>query len=274
MAGDGSRGQAVERAVGDFESLFPGSEFDGWPAEVLESDLKGLLATGPATVAWLAAPTGRALGYRVGAGDDADGFVGELVDQVGRMLGPNAGDVLDELVGGPGNRTVELEHVFGDPNWYRVGVSFDDFEDLRRMLLAMNAPDHARERALRYDGVEGARLRAFSLVIAGQRGWTYATAAELDPAVADRPEGEAVGDGPVTVERTVRDWRATWLRRPGLAGDELREWQDGVGVDADPGPVEGIHDALGVDGPDSLVWRRSAPAGTAAYVYEDPVEVD
>ncbi|PSQ15116.1 hypothetical protein BRD00_15275 [Halobacteriales archaeon QS_8_69_26] len=273
MAGDGSRGP--DGAVADFESLFPASEFDGWPAEVLETDLRGLLGTGPESVSWLAAPTGRALGYRVAAPDDHDAFVGELVDQVRRMLGPNAGDVLDGLVDGPGDRLVELEHVFGDPNWYRVGLSFDDFDDLRNMLLAMNAPEHARDRAMRYEDVEDASLQGFSLVVVDQRNWTYATSAVLAPSVEDRPTDDAVGDGPVSVERTVRDWRATWIRRPAPSGDELAEWESTAGLDEkETGTPEEVHDALGIEGPDFLAWQRSDPAGTATYVYEDPVDLD
>jgi len=270
MTDDGGTG--IDGLVAGFESLLPASEFDGWPAEVLESDLRALLATDPSSVAWLAAPTGRALGYRVSGRDDG-AFASELVDHVGRMLGPNPGDVLGELVQRPGDRTLELEHLFGDPNWYRVGLSFDEFDDLERMLAVMNAPSHARDRSLRYEGVDGADLRAFSLVVAGQRRWSYATAVALAPSVEDRPEGPAVGDGPVTVERTLRDWRATWIRRSGLDGEELADAGDEVGVGDAAGTVDEVHDALGVAGPDALACRRTDPAGTLAYVYEDPVDV-
>ena len=264
----------ADRVLSSFELLFKLTDFGGWPADEQEQQLRDIVTSGPDSISFIAAPTGKALGYRVQGDDAEDAFTSELLAQAEHMLGPNAEMVLSELFGGLDERTVELEYVFGIPSWYRIGVSIDSFAELTQLLDMMGTPPEAQERAVRFGDVEGARPDAFYIFITGQSQWTYmpTTRLQAPPSVFD---DNLVGDGSLVVDQTIRDYDRTWLRRPGLDDRDLIDWQDARGFGGDDaGTVGEIQGSLGYEGPDWMAWEEGNIQDSLVYVYEDPVSLE
>ena len=268
MSGDGDR-YRTERVIARLNVLWNFTELDEAPYEAMLRDLVGDEAT---HVKWLLAPTGRSFG--VGAVGHSDAFSRAAANWTEEMLDGPAADVFAGLVlDAPAGTGMELETTLGEPTWFRAGVGVGDFDRLRALLEGVNADPATIQRATRYEDTRGAAPRAVSLCQAPPDPWGVSVAVDMDSDCPENPEDPAIGDGPVAVEELVTDGGRTWYRRPGLADEDLIDWQEarGFGTRA-AGQVGEVHGAIDRNSPTDIVFEPGDLRETAVYVYKELIE--
>lgn len=268
MTGDSDR-HRTERVIARLNVLWNFTQLEEAPYEAMLRDL----FDGDAThVKWVLAPTGRSFG--VGAVGHTDEFSQAAADWTEEMLDGPAADVFAGMVlDSPAGTGLELETTLGEPTWFRAGLGVPDFDRLRETLAAVDADEATVERALRYEDVRGAAPRAVHLVQAPPDSWGLSVTVDLDSDCPDKPDDPAVGEGPVAVEEVVTDGGRTWYRRPGLADEDLIDWQEARGFgNREAGQVGEVHGAIDRNSPTDIVWEPGDLRETAVYVYKELIE--
>jgi len=212
---------------------------------------------------WLVSPVGKGLGFTVAGSGES--LARSLAEELGRLVTADAGRVFLTLARFNGFEGLRYETVLGRPAWVRAGVRGLDEIRIGAALREEGVPAEELERVLAGPGT----VLGLDVISDGKR-----DGLAVVRRVSELPE--ELGDGTrvagataVTVERVVGWSDTTFVRRSGLEGLELIDWQVDQGITGDSAKRVGtVHGVLGTDAPAEIAWIAGRFSESVVYVYE------
>ncbi|MFO8071768.1 MAG: hypothetical protein R6V85_07820 [Polyangia bacterium] len=227
-----------------------------------------LIKAGAGRVGYLMSPDGERFGLT--ARGDGQKFGETVADLVGELFNKDAGK--KAALFGHFNewKAIYFSVQFGKAPIARVGVESIPRGKVEVALEEEGVPKAEIDRLLA-PAADGGNVVGMGLIIDPRRGISISVATEPAGAVAALGVDEkAVEGAQVVIERMAGFEDLNLLRRPGLEGSALIEWQSEQGFGNEAARrLAAIHSSLGTEKPATIIWEAGKLANTVVYDYSE-----
>jgi hypothetical protein len=232
---------------------------------------RALVEGGASEVGYLIAPSGSTFGFTAaGAGETFARAVGARVQN---MLDEKLYKQFLTLARYNDFNGIRFEISFGQPSWFRAGVRGLSPTKLRVALEEMKVPEDEIARVLADAEKSGGQALGIDIIVVIPRGASLVVPVQVKALPDDVVEKKAAEGGAPVVERFV-DWKDTvYVRRTGLEGVTLIDWQHahGLKVKGAGKRLGKIHAFLETEAPTQIIWQSGHFGETLVYLYTEKV---
>ncbi len=236
------------------------------PEQPLTGMLERLLPAG-GSVGWLVSPQGKMLGFTVSGSGQAFGEA--LAAEIKRLVTPEASKLFLTLAHFNGWKDLRYETVLGQTGWIRAGVRGLDATRIQVVLSEERVPVDEIARALTDPVARGAQALGVDVISDGKRdGLAIPVSLSALPEGLDDPT-RVTGASRLVIERVVGWPDTTTIRRSGLSGLGLIDWQVAQGIAGDAAKRVGtVHGVLDTDSPSEILWQAGRFSESLVYGYD------